>query len=195
MEKDIKAVVSKAIRKLQDGGEYQKRRAAILANFRNTIGKDLVEATNVWPFFFEQMPTEYLSINGKETFEERAVYSTLQLYALCMQGSSSKVLEDDGFKGSIGKSIRFGRTTENGEALDRRFNVLISSQTYEELIYHLRQLLKIAKSKNQITVNFPQLAEDLFWFQKGDHRRICFRWAQDYYTGVVNNTKEETTNE
>ena len=118
MEKDIKAVVSKAIRKLQDGGEYQKRRAAILANFRNTIGKDLVEATNVWPFFFEQMPTEYLSINGKETFEERAVYSTLQLYALCMQGSSSKVLEDDGFKGSIGKSIRFGRTTENAEALD-----------------------------------------------------------------------------
>ena len=195
MENDIKAVVSKAIRKLQDGGEYQKRSAAILANFRNTIGKDLAEATNIWPFFFEQMPTEYLSINGKETFEERAVYSTLQLYALCMQGSSSKVLEDDGFKGSIGKSIRFGRTTENGEALDRRFNALISSQTYEELIYHLRQLLKIAKSKNQITVNFPQLAKDLFWFQKGNQRSICFRWAQDYYTGDLNNTKEETTNE
>lgn len=195
MGNDIKAVISKTIRKLQDGGEYQKRSAAILANFRNAIGKDLTEATNVWPFFFEQMPTEYLSKNGKETFEERAVYSTLQLYALCMQGSSSKVLDDERFKGSIGKSIQFGRTKKNAKALDRRFNALISSQTYEELIYHLRQLLKIAKNKNQVTVNFPKLAEDLFWFQKGDQRKICFRWAQDYYTGFVNDKKEETTNE
>ena len=99
-----------------------------------------------------------------------------------MQGSSSVVKSDSSYKGSIGRSLGIGRDNDDSEALDRRFNALITASTFSELTYHLRQLIKVVKSKEDMTINFARLADDLFYFQLGIGKKICFRWAQEYYS-------------
>lgn len=166
--------------------ENSENSAAILARLRNSIGKPLSDAGDVWPFLFANMPAEFLSKNGKETKEESAVFTALQMYAMCMQGSSS-VVSDSSYKYSIGASLRSGRKTDGSEALDRRFNAMIIANTYAGMTHHLRQLLRIVKSKGGMTVNFGRLANDLYDWQRGYKRSVCFCWVLDYYANNKSN--------
>lgn len=174
---------------------YGSQKAAILANLRNSIGKSLADADTIWPLLFENLPPQFLSRNGAETQEEKAVLTTLQLYALCMQGTSGNVTSDNSYRGSIGKSLASARAADNSAAFDRRFNVLITADTFSELTYHLRQMIKIVRSRGNAVINFPKLADDLFWFQRGSQKRVCLRWAQDYYsqpqTASVSSSEKE----
>jgi CRISPR system Cascade subunit CasB len=177
-------VTNQIIEKIEHGEKYGIRKAAVLARLRKSIGKPLSEAEDVWPLLFENLPQEFLGQNGRETFKEKAIYTTLQLYALCMQGAAESVKSDSGYRGSVGMSLRSGRNPEDSKALDRRFGALITANTFEEMAYHLRQMLKIVKSHTGMTVNFPRLASDLLSFQYGNQRKIGFQWAQDYYAYV-----------
>ena len=75
-----------------NSGQEQRSLAGNLAAIRNSIGKGYEDATEVWPILFPLMPQEYLG-NGPLNYEEKALISVLQLYALGQQGSS-KVLND-----------------------------------------------------------------------------------------------------
>ena len=196
-QRSVRQVTNDIIQKIEREKEHK---AAVLARLRNSLGRPLKDAGDVWPLLFENMPQEFLSRYGEETKEEQALYTTLQLYAMCMQGASSTVVSDPSFKGTIGMSLRNGRDPENPQALDRRFNALITADSFAELSHHLRQLMKIVKSKNGMTVNFPRLAEDLYGYLEGKQRKVCFRWAQDYYSitdknSAENQNKEEISNE
>ncbi len=188
----IAAVVHKMIIKIE-AMKKTNDAAALLAALRNSVAKPLEEAKDVWPFLFENLPESYLSHDGRITKEESTIFTVLQLYAICMQGAASQVHADETYKGSIGSSLKAGRAGEDTKALDRRFNVLIASDSFDELSYHLRQIVKLVKSKTVITVNFSKLAQDLFWFQCGHSQQICFQWATDYY--YVNTKQEETLNQ
>lgn len=172
---------------------------AVLATLRNSAGKPLTKADEVWPILFENLPSFFLSVTGVPTYEENAIYTALQLYAIGRQGSSQNLTSDASFKRSMGKSLGMGRNTDNEKALDRRFNAMITAITFEEFTYHLRQMVKLVKSKSNITINFARLASDLYWYQKGNKDKICFQWATEYYyrenTKAVENAKEEETDE
>ncbi|MCC6095445.1 MAG: type I-E CRISPR-associated protein Cse2/CasB [Eubacterium sp.] len=175
-------VTNQIIEKIEQGEKYGVQKSAVLARLRNSIGKPLSEAEDVWPILFENLPYQFLSKNGYETSEEKAIYTTLQLYAVCMQGSAGSVISNPVYNGSIGMSLRNGRDPEDSKALDRRFGAMITADTFEEMAYHLRQMLKVVKSHTGMIINFPRLASDLLYFQLGNQRKICFRWAQDYYS-------------
>ena len=67
-------------------------------------------------------------------------------------------------------------------AVDRRFNIMITSSTFEELIYHLRHLLTLLKTKSSETkINYARLAEDLYWFLKDYQESVRLNWARQYY--------------
>ena len=70
---------------------------------------------------------------------------------------------------------------QDSVALDRRFNTMLTATTFDEFAYHLRQIFRLAKSKESFSVNFIKLSEDLFWYQNGKERNICLSWAKDYY--------------
>ena len=186
----VKDTVSKMIWKIEhpiDKGSA----TALLANLRNSAQTELSNSNNIWPFLFENMPEEFLSTNGQETPEEAAIVTTLQLYAICMQGSSATVRNDEGFAGSIGASLKAGKiASEDTTALDRRFNVLISKDTFPGLVYQLRSIVKLVKSKATLTINFPKLAEDLYSYQKFDPKKVMMKWAIDYYRSPDSQTKE-----
>lgn len=158
-----------------------RRDTAILAALRNSAGKDLSEAAGVWPFLFENLPAAFLSVSGKPTCEENAIISTLQIYALCRQGTNQTVKADCSFDGSLGRSLSAGRDEESEKAMDRRFNAMITADTFDGFVYYLRQLVKQVSAKNGMVINFAKLADDLYWYQRGNSRKICFRWATEYY--------------
>lgn len=153
--------------------------AGNLATIRKSIGKNYEDDTEVWSILFPLMPQNFLG-SGPLNYEEKALLVTLQLFAIGQQGSN-KMLNDE--SNSIGSSLRRIRD-EKSTALDRRFNTMLTATTFDEFTYHLRQIVKLGKAQNTFSVNFPALAEDLFWYQNGRSKQICLKWARDYYRPV-----------
>ncbi|HEY9575534.1 MAG TPA: type I-E CRISPR-associated protein Cse2/CasB [Lachnospiraceae bacterium] len=153
----------------------------ILADLRNSIGKPFNEAYSVWPYLFELMPKEFLGVGEKISAEENALFLTLQIYALGQQGDKTKIEEADG-SFSMGDSFHLLRArVDNKTALDQRFNTLITSTNFEEFAYHLRQMVKLMKSKSTFKINYGHLAKDLFYYQIGNEKTVKVNWARKYY--------------
>lgn len=165
--------------------QEQKNLRGNLAVIRNSMGKSYEEAVEVWPILFPLIPQEFLG-NGPLSYEEKALLVALQLYAIGQQGTK-KMLDDE--SGSVGSSLREIKGKESA-SMDRRFNTMLTATTFDEFTYHLRQLFMLAKSDGAFSVNFPGLAEDLFWYQNGRSKQICLKWARDYYKVVY---KEENS--
>lgn len=194
-EKPTVYAVMKQILAQINSPQEQNNLAGNLAAIRNSIGKNNEDAVEVWPLLFPQMPTEYLG-NGPLTREEKALLITLQLYALGQQGSNK--MQSNGSR-SFGESLRNVRTgLDSAVSLDRRFNTMLTATSFDEFVYHLRQLFKYGKSHDGFSVDFPRLAQDLFWYQNGTDKQVCLKWARDYYrpekkdTGDSSETSENT---
>lgn len=155
-----------------------------LANLRNSVGKPLSETINIWPIIFEQIPVEFLGNGRRITCEENAILTTLQLYALHQQGIADNIFtieKEDGW-GNIGSSLKVLRKTDNSVAIDRRFNAMITATTYEELIHHLRQMIKLLKARQKTKkINYALLSQDLHWFLRGYEENLRLNWARAYY--------------
>lgn len=70
---------------------------------------------------------------------------------------------------------------------------MITSSTFEELSHHMRQMIKLLKSKTDAKVNYPKLSGDLYKFLTGYGEEVKFSWASRYY--FVKNEKEEGVEE
>lgn len=161
-----------------------------LAKLRNSIGRNQDGLYEVWPILFENLPEEFL---GKYdlNYKEQAILTTMQLYATHQQGlpNSINTIQNINF----GDSVKSLRKNSDQASIDRRFNVLLTSATYKELSHHLRQMIKLLRSKQgtQTQVNYAKLAEDLFWYQMGYENNIRIRWSRSYYRQAK---KEESAN-
>ena len=158
--------------------QEKNNRAAYLAKIRNSIGKNFEEATDVWSIIFPFIPPKLLG-NGPLSCEEKSIFITLQLYAIGQQGLNKVLVSNDKNK-NFGSSLQQIKE-QDSVALDRRFNTMLTATTFDEFAYHLRQIFRLAKSKESFSVNFIKLSEDLFWYQNGKERNICLSWAKDYY--------------
>lgn len=187
------------------------RSKALLAHLRNSIGHDLSQTVEVWHDVFTEMPTEYLSKNGVATKEENAIFVAMQLYAMHQQGLQDSVhayeLSDVASENSqvksrmntgyfnIGHSLKILREPGEFNSIDQRFNAMITSSNFSELVIHLRHLISILKSKgkSRVKINYALLAEDLFWYQNGRKEQIRLRWGQSYYSSMnlETNVKEK----
>ncbi|KFN89185.1 hypothetical protein TMUPMC115_2567 [Tetragenococcus muriaticus PMC-11-5] len=68
-------------------------------------------------------------------------------------------------------------------AIDRRFNTMITSSSFEELTHHLRQMIQLLKAKNpDIAVNYAQLGNDLYWFLRNKEEKVRLDWAKAFYS-------------
>lgn len=169
---------------------------ANLANLRQSINKKAHLATGVFPIVFANIPTEFLGKYGKLTAEERSIISTLQLFALHQQGKNHSVnLQGDSKSkpgiDNLGASLSYlRRVGDDSKAVDRRFNAMINSTNFNELENHLRHMVKLLKSKTDVKINYPQLAQDLFWFQKRQQSNIRLKWSRSYYRSYDNKGDE-----
>lgn len=197
-------VTSRILGKLHNTLETSRTRAT-LAHLRNSIGHDISHTVEVWKDVFSEMPIEFLSRDGLVTKEENAVFVALQLYALHQQGLSESVHEKESNGGTrgekkirssnIGHSLKTLRDPKEYSGIDRRFNAMITSSSFQELVVHLRHLVSILKSKSKVKVNYARLADDLFWYQNGRKEQVRLRWGQSYYASNNNPSLKEKNND
>lgn len=169
---------------------------AILSNLRNSISKPYSQSINVFSMIYEYMPENFISSNNDLSYEEKAILTSLQLYAIHQQGNSQSVLVDPNEKENKYKNIAYSlkalRTDDNAKSTDRRFNTMITADTFEEFTFHLRQLINLLKSRTDQKVNYAKLAQDLYYFQIANTREsIKLSRAKEYYRY----TKKEKDNE
>ena len=173
---------------------------AYLARLRHSINKDVQWTTGVLPVVFASIPEEYLGKSGDLTPAERAIVTSLQLFALHQQGSDQLVhLQstsiESGVRDNLGASLRALRVGDDTQAVDRRFNAMITSTNFNELSNHLRHLIKLLKSRTDAKVDYAQLAQDLFWFQVGNQSAVRLRWSRSYYKVYKDQGGEESNEE
>lgn len=191
----VRSVTNRIVYMLDQTLETSSSKAT-LANLRNSIGKPLSQSVDIWPLLFENLPEEFLSEGQSESKKEIAILTTLQLYALYRQGKKAPAHESAQEKAykNIGLSLSALRRGDNTVAMDRRFNALITAATYDELIHHLRQMIKLLKSKTsgEVDIDFGRLAQDLYGFLIGRDESMRLIWARTYYrTNVKGGTESD----
>lgn len=170
---------------------YIKTQLAIL---RKSVGNKKI--ADVLPIIIQYIPDEYIGQKAELSDGEQAILNTMQLYAIVNQGNieNLKVVEPSNPWENMGTSLSLLRNSNGSSdkaALDKRFNIMITSETYDEFLYHLRQMIRIIKSKKQIYIDFPKLGEDLFAFLKGKEDDVRISWSRQYYLvrDIVENRK------
>lgn len=173
---------SKLIQKLSNSLELSSTKAK-LASLRKASSKNSRDSIGAWSFVFEDIDEDFLGTSNKLTYEEMAILSALELYAIHQQGKHESVDYQDGeYWENIGYSLASLRSSENKNSIDRRFNAMITSSTFEELLHHLRQMIKLLKSNSKNTrINYSRLAKDLYKFLLGYQEDIRLTWARTYY--------------
>lgn len=192
MEESPKKTVYSVAKEIISGMEYgisAPQGKAALAKLRHATGRDVGNVLAVVPFIFEKMPESFLGRTGTLTKEERAILATTELYAWHQQGKERSMNSEEKYK-NIGKSLRRLRQGPEKEAMDRRFTTLITASDFDELTYYLRQMIRLLRAKTEETINYPQLANDLYGFLQGDREKWRISWARDYYS-----TKGDDSNE
>ena len=165
---------------------------AIFANIRNSINKDSSVNMDALAFVFQKIPDEFLGFNKNLNDYEKAILTSIQMYALHQQAKADSVLKFDYKEGerrqNLGDSLNSMRkNNDEDKAIDRRFNAMITSSNFDELSHHLRQMIKLLKAKSDAKVDYASLADDLYWFLKNQGEGLKIKWSRSYYK---NNKKE-----
>jgi CRISPR system Cascade subunit CasB len=161
---------------------------AALAKLRRGVGKEVGEIPELLEF---TLPFNPLMDNKRyEGMVEQAMYTTLTLYALHQQGivghcvSTGLEQEDKTTNNnSFGRAVRIlvNCDIDREMAITRRFDKVLTSKDISEFAVHMRGLIGLLK-KADITMDYPSLATDLYWFQQAEFRRnVILQWGRDYY--------------
>ena len=163
---------------------------ALLANMRNSADKDISNNVDALAYVFSNLSYGEDDRYGELSFMEQAIFTAIQMYAIHQQSNVESVLKfgnDDEnesrekkYKANIGDALATLRSDES-ESIDKRFNAMITATNFNKLSYHLRQMIKILKSKSDAKVDYAKLAEDLYWFMIGRKEEVRLSWARSYY--------------
>jgi len=181
---EVKDFVHRKIIMLDKEEPYSK---AACAKLRRALGKSPGEAPDVWEI------TLYGAPEGEKS--ESAIHTCLTLYALHRQGKSESMSEEKiGFGTAIAKLVAIKPDSE--DAIRRRFNAVATSVEFAELAHHAKGLVQLLKS-NDIKMDYPHFANELFYFHLPDQRdKTRLEWGKQFYRIIESeNNKNERINE
>lgn len=163
---------------------------ALLANMRNSADKDISNNVDALAYVFSNLSYGEDDRGGELSYMEQAIFTAIQMYAIHQQSNVESVLKfgsddenesrEEKYKANIGDALATLRSDES-ESIDKRFNAMITATNFNKLSYHLRQMIKILKSKSDAKVDYAKLAEDLYWFMIGKKEEVRLSWARSYY--------------
>lgn len=180
-DKDIKRITERKLNhilKMTESGPQK----ALLAQLRRGVGRMPGELPQLWGILLDNLSEDMTGKNGKPSKEEWAIYTALTLFALHQQGHDlpQKPMHQPGAK--FGAAIaQLVESPDDEERILRRFNMIATSGSVEELSNHLRGAVQLLRSKD-IPLDYAQLAEDLLSYQyirMQNHVRL--KWGQDFY--------------
>lgn len=164
---------------------------ALLAQLRRGVGRMPGELPQLWGILLDNLPEEMTRKNGEPSKEEWAIYTALTLFALHQQGHDlpHKPMHCQGAKFGAAMA-RLVESPDDEERILRRFNMIATSGSIEELTNHLRGAVQLLRSKD-IPLDYAQLAEDLLLYQNiRTQNHVRLRWGQDFYRERYNQDKQ-----
>lgn len=178
----VRSATGRILKELYALQEYSTGKA-VLSRLRNSIGRSYVDMADIMPFVFDKLPESFLGNSKRMTDEEVCILTCLQLYAIHQQGEEYCVFTSEESYSNIGTSLKVLRVGDDTTAVDRRFNAMITSTEFDELIVHLRHLIRLLKSKQKGTkIDYCRFAEDLCKLRKSRSKdTIILNWAREYY--------------
>lgn len=180
----VRTLVTQRIEQLQERFLKDSSTArALLAQLRSAASRPPGSVPAVWELTSFPV-SQYVS--DSPTFEENAVHDAMILYAIAQQGNSRGVhrRSESGSPQGFGDAMTsLARQQEsNHGAVQRRFSAAATSESYDELVRHVRPLIRqLSNSDLNITLDFGLLADDFLVFQSPDGpQRIRRRWARQF---------------
>lgn len=179
--KQVKHYVKHKLLKLA-GTRNESATRSMLANLRRGIGETPGSVPALWDITLNGLPDHLCGTDTSPSKAEWCVHTALTLYALHQQGKEFKHQPMNQEGASLGKSLRRLINSEDDEKrVKRRFDAAATSDSLEEFSHHLRGLVQLLKNQN-IPLDYPALAEDLYWFQNPDQRDLVrLGWGRDFY--------------
>ena len=179
--KQVKHYVKHQLAKLA-GNSNESASKSMLANLRRGIGESPGSVPALWEITFNGLPENLSGTDTSPSKAEWSVHTALTLFALHQQGKEMKQQPMNQEGASLGKSLRRLISSEDDEKrVKRRFDAAATSDSLEEFSHHLRGLVQLLKSQN-IPLDYPALAEDLYWFQNPEQRDLVrLGWGRDFY--------------
>lgn len=155
---------------------------ATLAKLRRGIGRSPGSMPELWEATLKDLPQELMGRGQDPSKGEWAVYTTLTLWALHQQGKDLRQQCMSKGGESFGIALRRLVSDDDEEKrIKRRFDAVSTSNSMEEFSHHLRGLIQLLKGKT-IPLDYPALAEDLYWLQFPNTRdSVRLRWGRDFY--------------
>lgn len=181
----IKHITSRKIERLLVEGPWSR---AMLAKLRRGIGKHPGELPELFEVILGDMPDELYGKSDEPSYAVWAIYTALTLFAAHQQGKDRPMsvganTETNARGNSLGAAVGFlvKQDRKREIAFKRRFDAAITANEFTEFAHHARGLIQLLKAEN-ITLDYPGFAEDLYWFQFDEIRnKVRLRWGQDYY--------------
>ena len=164
-----------------------------MASLRRGVGREPGEIPELLGQLLLSMPEEMMDSSGRATAELRACYAALTLFAMHQQGHSQteRMSKEDA---SLGSAVAHLITNEEEfSRVQRRFNMMATSDDLNELQYHFRTIVRMLSDKS-LPVDYVTMAEDFYRYQFMDNRpAVRLKWGQDFYRTV--NKKEDKKDE
>jgi len=161
---------------------------AMLAKLRRGVGKQPGELPELFEVLLGDMPEELYSKRDEPSYSEWAIYTALTLFALHQQGkthpmSAGGKTENKNSGNSLGAAVGLlvKQDKEREPAIKRRFDAVATANVFTEFAHHARGIIQLLRAED-IALDYPRFAEDLFWYQFAEKRNhIRLRWGEDYY--------------
>jgi len=142
---------------------------AALATMRRGLGKSPGEATEMFRYVIPLLP------ENCHRDRERAYFLIASLFSLHPVSTDA-----DASMGAHFAAMR-AQAPQRTESLERRFTAMLSAHP-DDLPSHLRQAIRLLKSKD-VAINWSRLLNDLAnWSHPNWSERIKTRWAHDFWT-------------
>lgn len=184
------AVVSHTARKLYELEAHlsagTSRSKADLAKLRRAVGEAPGAIPDVWGITLEDLPEQLVGKTDAPSWGETAVHNALALFALHQQGKGDSMNQHGE---GLGRAVRqYILTKDPGGGFDnespilRRFNALSTSDSVDELLWHLRNIITQLRASN-VKLDFAELAGQLYAFHIPEARdRVRLAWGRQLYT-------------
>lgn len=191
----VTTTVERLQRSLLEGHSSTSR--AHLARMRRGTSSQTFDPT-VTAVAFTDLPAELVGRSDDLSYAERSILSALSLYSVHQQSQSTAMhRRGRGFGQAIRDLIRLSPAEDyESSPVIRRYNALITSDSPDELLWHMRGLINQLRAAG-ISLDYGQLAEDLFSYHFDRPRRgVRLAWSRDLYAQKPSSeTPTEATSE
>lgn len=166
-----------------------------LAVLRRSLSSPLEYQPQVWSLIFDQFPRELEGPSDRPGVYENAAHIALAFFALHQQSRDNAMHKSGESFGQALQRLSWRSSDSQEKGIVRRFNTVITAQTNDEVIHHMRGLIQQLRAA-EIPLDYGQLARDLVSLNYPESaRRTRLRWTRDFNRALEKTDVESETDQ